>query len=112
MGFVVWQVARPRHLIAKYKLLKREFDAILLDCEMEAYGGSSSSSGGGGGRPPGYEPSASKYFQMLSSEPARDFLLELKAWTADMRAFIIEEASKGTKRSADLSRLRQVCPGR
>lgn len=118
--FVVWAVARPRHLIAKYKLLKREFDAILLDCEMEAYGGvAGGSSGNGYGdgftSPPGYhhdEPSASKYFQMLSSEPARDFLVELKAWTADMRAFIVEEASKGEKRHVDLSRLRQVCPGR
>lgn len=102
LGFVVWAVARPRHLIAKYKLLKREFEAILMDCEMEACSSNS----------PGYEPSASRYFQMLSSEPAREFLLELKAWTADMRAFIVEETSKGQKRSADLSRLRQVCPGR
>ena len=51
---------------------------------------------------------------MLSSEPAtRDFLVELKAWTADMRAFVVEqEALKGRKRSVDLSRLRQVHPGR
>lgn len=118
--FVGWAVARPRHLIAKYKLLKREFDAILVDCEMEAaYGGGNAGNGGAGNgfitSLPGYhhhEPSASKYFQMLSSEPARDFLVELKAWTADMRAFIVEEASKGEKRSVDLSRLRQVCPGR
>lgn len=116
--FVVWAVARPRHLIAKHKLLKREFDAILVDCEMEAHGGGGSGGRGNGNSfttPPGYhhdEPSASKYFQMLSSEPTRDFLVELKAWTADMRAFIVEEASKGEKRSADLSRLRQVCTGR
>lgn len=121
LGFVVWAVARPRHLIAKYKLLKREFEAILVDCETEATcGGSGSGSGSGSGRGggssscrcPGYEPSASIYFQMLASEPARDFLLELKAWTADMRAFIVDEVSKGGKHSADLSRLRQVRPGR
>lgn len=132
--FVAWAVARPRHLIAKYRLLKCEFDAILVDCEIEANGGN-----GGAGlaglaaappfttRRPGYhhhhhhhhhyhhddgEPSASKFFQMLSSEPTRDFLIELKAWTADMRAFIVDESSKVEKRSADLSRLRQVRPGR
>lgn len=108
LGFVMWAVARPRHLISKYKLLKREFEAILIDCEMEACFCSS------GSPPPGYEPSASKYFQMLASEPAtRDFLVELKAWTADMRAFVVEqEALKGRKRSVDLSGLRQVRTGR
>lgn len=107
LGFVAWAVARPRHLIAKFKLLKREFEAILIDCEMEACCRS-------GGSSPGYEPSASKYFQMLACEPpAREFLVELKAWTAEMRAFIVgEETSKGKKRSVDLSRLRQVCPRR
>lgn len=106
LGFVMWAVARPRHLVAKYKLLKLEFEAILEDCEMEACCRSGSSSCG-------YEPSASKYFQMLASEPAtRDFLVELKAWTAEMRDFILEETSKGKKRSVDLSRLRQVIPGR
>lgn len=145
---IPWVVARPRHLIAKYNLLKLEFDAILVDCEMEA-----NISGGGGGffalaatlaatnRPPpssfttttllrpayhhhhhhnhpqhqqhnNNEPSATNFFQMLASEPTRDFLLELKAWTADMRAFIVEETSKTEKRSVDLSRLRQVRPGR
>lgn len=165
---IPWAVARPRHLIAKYNLLKIEFDAILVDCEMEAnisglggLGGLGGSGGAGSGltalattlasaaaaRPsfiipllPAYhhyhhrrhhhhinhnhhppqhqhqqhnnEPSATKFFQMLASEPTRDFLLELKAWTADMRAFIVEETSKGKKRSVDLSRLRQVRPGR
>lgn len=94
-GFV-WAVARPRHLIAKYKLLKREFEAILMDCEIEASS-------------PGREPSASRYFQMLSSEPAKEFLAELKTWTADMRVLIME-ASKREKISADLSGLRQVHP--
>lgn len=114
LGFVMWAVARPRHLISKYKLLKLEFEAILIDCEMEACCCCSSGGSPHPPPPPGYEPSASKYFQMLASEPAtRDFLVELKAWTADMRAFIVEqEALKGRKRSVDLSRLRQVCPGR
>lgn len=94
-GFV-WAVARPRHLIAKYKLLKREFEAILMDCEIEASS-------------PGREPSASRYFQMLSSEPAKEFLVELKSWTADMRVLIIEASSK-EKNSADLGGLRQVNP--
>ena len=93
---VVWAVARLRHLIAKYKLLKREFEAILMDCEVEACS-------------PGRKPSASRYFQMLSSEPAKEFHVELKSWTADMRALIIE-GSKREKSSADLSRLRQVHP--
>lgn len=93
---LVWAVARPRHLIAKYKLLKREFEAILMDCEIEASS-------------PGLEPSASRYFQMLSSEPAQEFLVELKSWTADMRVLIIE-ASKREKSSTELSGLRQVHP--
>lgn len=97
LGFLAWAVARPRHLIAKYKLLKLELEAILMDCEMETYS-------------PGHEPSTSRYFQMLSSEPTREFLVELKAWTANMKAFIVE-ASRREKLSADLSRLRQVCPG-
>lgn len=92
-GFV-WAVARPRHLIARYKLLKREFEAILMDCEIEASS-------------PGREPSASRYFQMLSSEPAMQFLVELKSWTADMRV-LITEAARREKSSADLSGLRQV----
>lgn len=109
-GFVMWAVARPRHLIAQYKLLKHEFEAILIDCEMEACG---SGSGDGGSSSSEYEPSASKYFRMLAGEPAtREFLVELKAWTAEMREFIVEETSKGKKRAADLGRLRQVRPGR
>lgn len=93
---LVSAVARPRHLIARYKLLKREFEAILMDCEIEASS-------------PGREPSASRYFQMLSSEPGMQFLVELKSWTADMRALINEAASR-EKTSADLSGLRQVHP--
>lgn len=92
----VWVVARPRRLIAKYKRLKREFEVILMDCEIE-------------GSSPGREPSASRYFHMLSSEPAKEFLVELKSWTADMRVFIME-ASRKEKSSADLSGLRQVNP--
>lgn len=92
----VWALARPRHLIARYKLLKREFEAILMDCEIEASS-------------PGLEPSVSRYFQMLSSEPGMQFLVELKSWTADIRMLIIEAASR-EKISANLSGLRQVQP--
>lgn len=94
-GFV-WAVARPRHLIARNKLLKREFEAILMDCKLEA-------------SRPGREPSASRYFQMLSSEPAMQFLVELKFWTADMRVLIIE-AARRERSFAELSGLRQVDP--
>lgn len=93
---LVWAVAGPRHLIARYKLLKREFEAILMDCEIEASS-------------PGREPSVSRYFQMLSSEPGTQYLVELKSWTADMRVLIDEVASR-EKTSADLSGLRQVHP--
>lgn len=92
---LVWAVARPRHLIARYKLLKREFEAILMDCEIEATS-------------PGREPSASKYFQMLSSEPGMQFHVDLKSWTADIRVLINEAASR--EEISDLSGLRQVHP--
>lgn len=87
-----WVVARPRHLIARYKLLNREFEAILIDFEIEASS-------------PGRELSAGRYFQMLSSESGMQFLVELQSWIADIRVLINEAASR-EEISPDLSDLR------